>query len=124
MKESDRKLNKQLVDRALEEILHPALKPFISRKMEDKYGSNWLQNAKGSLDHYYFDGSGLKWNDPAAVIKLLQKHWEAFYERDKLDKRERSWVEELRNIRNEIKHNNDVFDYDYSFRSLDTIERL
>lgn len=124
MSQSDRKLNKQLVDRALEEILPPALKPFISRKMEDKYGSNWLQNAKGSLEHYYFDGSGLKWNDPAAVIKLLQKHWEAFYERDKLDNRQRSWVEELRNIRNEIKHNNDVFDYDYSFRSLDTIERL
>lgn len=124
MSQNDRKSNKQLVDRALEEILPPALKPFICRKMEDKYGSNWLQNAQRSLEHYYFDGSGLKWNDPAAVIKLLQKHWEAFYERNKLDNRERSWVEELRNIRNEIKHNNDVFDYDYSFRSLDTIERL
>jgi hypothetical protein len=124
MSQNDRKSNKQLVDRALEEILPPALKPFICRKMEDKYGSNWLQNAQRSLEHYYFDGSGLKWNDPAAVIKLLQKHWEAFYERNKLDNRERSWVEELRNIRNEIKHNNDVFDYDYSFRALDTMERL
>ncbi len=125
MSQSDRKFNKQLVDRALEEIFPPALKPFISRKMEEKYGSNWLQNAKGSLEHYYFDGSGLKWNDPAAVIKLLLTQWkQAFHEPYKLDNKERNWVQELLTIRNETSHNNDVFDYDYSFRSLDTIERL
>ncbi|BDA74075.1 hypothetical protein CAL7716_082410 [Calothrix sp. PCC 7716] len=125
MSQSERKFNKQLIDRALEDILPPALKPFICRKMEDKYGSNWMQEAQRGLEHYYIDGADLKWNDPAAVIKLLLNQWrEAFYERNKLENRERNWVEELRNIRNEIKHNNDVFDYDYSFRALDTMERL
>lgn len=125
MTQSDRKFNKQLVDKALEEIFTPALQPPIRRKMESRYGSNWLQNAPLGLEDYYFNGNDLKWNDPAAVISLLLDQWdEAFFERNKLDSRERSWVYEIRNTRNDVKHNNDVFDYDYSFRALDSMERL
>lgn len=125
MIQSDRKYNKQLVDKALEEILTPALQSFIKRKMESRYGSNWLQDALLSLADYYFDGNDLKWNDPAAVIGLLIDQWhEVFFERNKLDNRERNWLYEIRNIRNEIKHNNDIFDYDYSFRALDSMERF
>jgi hypothetical protein len=125
MTQGDRRFNKQLVDKALEEVLTPALQPLIRRKMESRYGSNWLQDAPLGLEDYYFDGNDLRWNDPAAVISLLLDQWnEAFFERNKLDNRERSWVHEIRNTRNDVKHNNDVFDYDYSFRALDSMERL
>jgi len=43
------KRNKELVDKALEEILVPGLKPFIQRKMKAKYGKNWLQDARLGL---------------------------------------------------------------------------
>jgi Swt1-like HEPN len=125
MTQSDRRFNKQLVDKVLEEVLTPALQPLIRRKMESRYGSSWLQDAPLGLEDYYFDGNDLKWNDPAAVISLLLDQWStAFFERNKLDKRELSWVHEIRNTRNDVKHNNDVFDYDYSFRALDSMERL
>jgi hypothetical protein len=125
MTQGDRRFNKQLVDKALEEVLTPALQPLIRRKMESRYGSNWLQDAPLGLEDYYFNGNDLRWNDPAAVISLLLDQWnEAFFERNKLDNRQRSWVHEIRNTRNDVKHNNDVFDYDYSFRALDSMERL
>lgn len=125
MTQIDRKFNKQLVDKALEEIFTPALKPLIGHKMECRYGSNWLQDARRNLADYYFDGNDLKWNDPAAVIGLLIDQWhEVFVERNKLDNRERNWLYEIRNVRNEIKHNSDIFDYDYSFRALDSMERF
>lgn len=118
-------MNKQLVDKALEEILTPALQPFIKRKMESRYGANWSQNARRNLADYYFDGNDLKWNDPAAVIGLSIDQWyEVFFERNKLDNRERNWLYEIRNVRNEIKHNSNIFDYDYSFRALDSMERF
>jgi hypothetical protein len=119
------KLNKQLVGKALEEIFTPALEPFIRRQMESRYGSNWLQDAPLGLQKYYFAGNDLNWKDPAAVINLLLDQWDkAFFTANKLDNRERNWVYEIRNTRNEIKHNNDIFDYDYSFRALDSMERL
>lgn len=125
MTQGSRRLNKQLVDKALEEIFTPGLEPLIRRKMEIRYGSNWLQDAPLGLEDYYFDGNDLRWNDPAAVINLLIDQWDAvFKERNKLDNRERSWVHEIRNTRNDVKHNSDVFDYDYSFRALDSMERF
>jgi Swt1-like HEPN len=125
MTQSDRKVNKQLVGKALEEILTPALQPFIRHQMEGKYGSNWVENAQQGLESYYFDENDLKWNDPAAIINLLLNQWDnAFAIAHQLDNRERNWVFEIRDLRNNLKHNNDVFDYDYSFRALDSMERL
>ena len=49
MTQGDRKRNKELVDKALEDILVPGLKPFIQRKMKAKYGKNWLQDARLGL---------------------------------------------------------------------------
>jgi hypothetical protein len=46
MPQDEGKRNKELVDKALEEILVPGLKPFIQRKMKAKYGKNWLQDAR------------------------------------------------------------------------------
>lgn len=125
MTQGERKRNKQLVDEALEENLTRALEPLIKRKMEAKYGKNWLQQAPLDLDDYYFDGQDLNWKDPAAVLKLILDQWnEAFYERKKFDSSQRRLVSELLDIRNAVKHNNDKFDYDYTFRALDSMERL
>ncbi len=126
MAQGDRKCNKQLVDSALEEILVPALKPFIQRKMKAKYGKNWLQDARLGLQDYHFEGDDLKWQDPQVVLKLILDQWnDAFREPQKFDYSQRSLVSELLEVRNAVKHNDlQKFDNDYTYRSLDSMARL
>jgi hypothetical protein len=126
MTQGDRKRNKELVDKALEEILVPGLKPFIQRQMKKAYGKNWLQDARGCLQDYHFEGDDLKWKDPQVVLQLISYQWDkAFYVRQKFDRFERSLVNELLEVRNEVKHNDlQKFDNDYTFRALDSMARL
>jgi hypothetical protein len=120
------KRNKELVDKALEEILVPGLKPFIQRKMKAKYGKNWLQAARLGLQNYHFEGDDLKWKDPQVVLKLILDQWnDAFREPQKFDHSQRSLVNELLEVRNAVKHNNlQKFDNDYTYRALDSMARL
>jgi len=126
MAQGDRKRNKELVDKVLEEILVPGLKPFIKRQMKKAYGTNWLQDARGCLQNYHFEGDDLKWKDPQVVLQLISYQWDkAFYVRQKFDRFERSLVNELLEVRNEVKHNDlQKFDNDYTFRALDSMARL
>jgi len=120
------KRNKELVDKALEEILVPGLKPFIQRKMKAKYGKNWLQDARLSLQDYHFEEDDLKWKDPQVVLKVILDQWnDAFREPQKFDYSQRSLVSELLEVRNAVKHNDlQKFDNDYTYRALDSMARL
>ncbi|MEH2043309.1 NACHT C-terminal alpha/beta 1 domain-containing protein [Nostoc sp.] len=124
--QSRNKINKDIVDKALEEILTPALKPFIERKMKEKYGNNWLQNARLGLQEYHIEGNDLNWNDPQVVLKLILNHWnDVFRKPQRFDHSQRCLVSELLDVRNKVKHNDlNQFDYDYTFRALDSMERL
>jgi hypothetical protein len=126
MAQGDRKRNKELVDKALEDILVPGLKPFIQRKMKAKYGKNWLQDARLGLQDYHFEGDDLKWKDPQVVLKLILDQWnDAFREPQKFDYSQRSLVSELLEVRNAVKHNDlQKFDNDYTYRALDSMARL
>ena len=126
MFQGDRKRNKELVDKALEEILPPVLEPFIKRKMKAKYGNNWLQDAQLGLPNYHFEGNDLKWSDPQVVLKLILDRWNnVFCDPPKLNHFERSLVSELMEVRNAAKHNDiNKFDNDYTFRAVDSMERL
>ncbi len=120
------KRNKELVDKALEEILVPGLKPFILRQMKKAFGKNWLQDARLGLQNYHFEGDDLKWKDPQVVLKLIIDQWnEAFREPPKFDYSQRSLVSELLEVRNAVKHNDlQKFDNDYTYRALDSMARL
>jgi hypothetical protein len=126
MTQGDRKRNKELVDKALEDILVPGLKPFIQRKMKAKYGKNWLQDARLGLQDYHFEGDDLKWKDPQVVLKLILEQWnDAFREPPRFDHSQRSLVSELLEVRNAVKHNDlQKFDNDYTYRALDSMARL
>jgi hypothetical protein len=126
MTQGDRKRNKELVDKALEEILVPGLKPFIQRKMKAKYGKNWLHAARLGLQDYHFEGDDLKWKDPQVVLKLIIEQWnDAFREPPRFDHSQRSLVSELLEVRNAVKHNDlQKFDNDYTYRALDSMARL
>lgn len=126
LRNAERKCNKQLIDKALEDILVPGLKPFIQRKMKAKYGKNWLQDARRGLQDYHYEGDDLKWKDPQVVLKLILDQWnDAFREPQKFDYSQRSLVSELLEVRNAVKHNDlQKFDNDYTYRSLDSMARL
>jgi hypothetical protein len=126
MTQGNRKQNKELVDKALEEILVPGLKPFIQRKMKAKYGKNWLEDARLGLQDYHFEGDDLKWQDPQVVIKLILDQWnDAFREPQRFDHSQRSLVSELLEVRNAVKHNDlQKFDNDYTYRALDSMALL
>ena len=126
MTQGNRKQNKELVDKALEEILVPGLKPFIQRKMKAKYGKNWLEDSRLGLQDYHFEGDDLKWQDPQVVIKLVLDQWnDAFREPPRFDHSQRRLVNELLEIRNAVKHNDlQKFDNDYTYRALDSMALL
>lgn len=126
MSQSDRKTNKELVDKALEDILVPGIKPFIQRQMKKVYGKNWLQDARLGLQDYHFEGDDLKWKDPQVVLKLIIDKWnDAFRDAPQFGHSQRSLVSELLQVRNDVKHNDLAkFDNDYTYRALDSMARL
>ncbi|MCL1470113.1 Swt1 family HEPN domain-containing protein [Argonema antarcticum] len=126
MNQGDRKTNKELVDKALEDILVPGIKPFIQRQMKKIYGKNWLQDARLGLQDYHFEGDDLKWKDPQVVLKLIIDKWnDAFRDAPQLGYSQRSLVSELLEVRNAVKHNDlQKFDNDYTYRALDSMGRL
>lgn len=126
MSQGDRKSNKELVDKALEDILVPGIKPFIQRQMKKTYGKNWVQNARLGLQDYHFEGDDLKWKDPQVVLKLIIDKWnDAFRDAPQFGYSQRSLVSELLEVRNNVKHNDlPKFDNDYTYRALDSMARL
>ncbi|BAY23650.1 hypothetical protein NIES2100_34420 [Calothrix sp. NIES-2100] len=124
--QSQKNINKDRVDKALGEILTPALKPFIQRKMKAKYGQNWLQKARFALQEYHIKDNAPNWNDPQVVLKIILDNWnDVFRILQRFDHSERNLVSELLDVRNKVKHNNiDTFDYDYTRHSLYIMERL
>lgn len=119
------KRNKQLVDKALEEILTPALEAFIKRKMREVHGERWLQVANRCLKPYHIENGEPKWFDPEAVLYILLYQWNTFCEPQKFDHFEKSLVTQLIDARHQWAHKNtSKFTNEYTFRTLDNMECL
>ena len=118
--------NKKLVDEAMEDSLIPKLKPFIEKKLRNKYNENWLQKAKSCLNDYHIENNEPIWNDPEVLLYILNRQWEqAFRICLKFDYFERSLVNELIDVRHKLAHKHtNKFTFSYTWRAFDSMARL
>ena len=113
--------NHERVGRALS-LLSEGLAPFVARECQAKYGDLWLEavarNDPGST------GPGRKTSptDAQFLLKVIWDEWQPVF-RNVLGQTERTYVSELRDIRNRWAHQ-DAFSTDDAERALDTMRRL
>ncbi len=119
---------------AIEKILLEGLVPFVKFTMENKYGKNWVSTIKPELlknnyKDYYFKGNDINWEDPLGVLTLVQKQWKDTFSKSfakSLSFEIQNYISELIGVRgNAFGHpQTDKFSFDYTYRALDSIERL
>ena len=113
--------NAERVGKALE-LLKSGLTPFVEREMEAVHGAGWPSVALGSLreTHGYIDGSQAL--DVHALLVLMWGQWNEVFRRV-LGHAERTYVSELREVRNTWAHQR-TFSTDDAYRALDSVSRL
>ncbi len=111
--------NHELIRKGLG-LLREGLRPFVEKEMRDVYGDAWEEEASNALRMPSY--AKLSW-DAQALLKVIDQRWNEVF-RKKLEKRKhRSWVIELRELRNDFAHQEPFPDED-TLRGLDTIECL
>lgn len=104
------------------ELLPAALIPFVEKRLESSLKGHWQVQVLEKLSNLRANSDGkIAW-DQAALFNAMDRFWsEAF--KAVLGRAERSWVNELGDIRNKLSHN-DPFTYDDAERALDSMRRL
>ncbi len=115
--------DRERVTRALD-CLSTGLAPYVERSLVDVYHADWRNVAQQSFrDDRGTGKSGpdMRW-DAHALLTVMWDQWNRVF-RGRLDHAERSLVSELREYRNRWAHQTD-FDFDDTYRILDSTERL
>ena len=115
--------NSERIGKGLD-LLRKGLGPFVEREMEAVYGEDWQDKAKQGVpkerDWKVEDGK-VQW-DAYLILMIVWNHWNDVFKKT-LGHAERSYVSELREVRNRWAHQN-AFSYDDTYRALDTMARL
>ena len=102
------------------EVLPEALAPFVQKRLQSVYKSQWRQEVASRLRLHAQRGR-IAW-DQAALLHAMDRFWgDAF--RTALGRAERAIVNELIDVRNKLAHN-ERFTYDDAERALDSMRRL
>ncbi|RPJ63922.1 MAG: AAA+ family ATPase, partial [Dehalococcoidia bacterium] len=114
--------NKERVGKALD-LLKEGLKPYIEREFKDKYGNNAAAEINRIvMDDRLYNGKPLKDWDIAGLLRLMWDSWNEVF-RLTLGPADRSFVGELRGVRNKY-HHDEPFSSSDARRALDTAHRL
>jgi predicted AAA+ superfamily ATPase len=104
------------------ELLPAALIPFVEKRLESSLKGHWQVQVVEKLPGLRPNSSGAVGWDQAALFNAMDRFWsEAF--KSVLGRAERSWINELVDVRNKLSHNEN-FTYDDAERALDTMRRL
>jgi hypothetical protein len=104
------------------ELLPQALAPFVEHRLQAAFGEDWPQVVVQRIAGLRPGRDGkLNW-DQAALFKTINFLWDDAF-RTVWGRSERSWVNELHDIRNELAHGG-KFSYSDAERALDTMRRL
>jgi predicted AAA+ superfamily ATPase len=104
------------------ELLPAALIPFVERRLESSLRGHWQVQVAEKLPGLRPNSTGAVGWDQAALFNAMDRFWsEAF--KGVLGRAERSWVNELVDVRNKLSHN-ETFTYDDAERALDSMRRL
>ena len=113
--------NHERVGKALE-LLNQGLKPYIEREMKAAFGDRWLYKASDFLRDHHYDNDGNPRLDTQALLLVMWGAWNEVF-RTRLGQAERTYVSELREVRNQWAHQT-PFATDDAYRALDSMERL
>jgi predicted AAA+ superfamily ATPase len=104
------------------ELLPAALTPFVEKRLDSSLKGHWQLEVVNRYNGLRPDSNGAIIWDQAALLNVMNIFWmEAF--KAVLGNTERAIVNELREVRNKLSHNNN-FTYDDAERALDSMRRL
>lgn len=117
--------NRTRIDKGLA-MLREGLTPFVETQLKGRLGEGWLKKVNERRRHpvRVSKAGKVEW-DPSALLEVMLDHWtEAFM--DILDeKAHKSWVHELKDLRNRHAHEGETsFTYDETYRALNTMRLL
>src|SRR5438445_530583 len=112
--------NHERVGKALA-LLTSGLAPFVERECKAKYGDGWVR-AVAHSDATAQAGKKVSATDAQFLLKVVWDEWQAVF-RTVLGQSERTYVSELRDVRNRWAHQ-DAFSGDDAYRALDSVHRL
>jgi predicted AAA+ superfamily ATPase len=110
--------NHERVGRALG-LMTQGLAPFVERECRAKYGGNWVARMAVATAQ---SGERVSATDAQFLLRVVWDEWNAVF-RNVLGRSERTYVSELRDIRNRWAHQ-DAFSGDDAYRALDSMHRL
>lgn len=105
--------NSDRVGKALS-VLADGLSPFVEQECRSKYGDDWVNQVAARPP----DSQG----DIYFLLKVIWDEWHTVF-RDVLGEMERTYVKELRDVRNRWAHQ-EKFSSEDAYRALDTAQRL
>ncbi len=101
------------------------LRPYLEQRLVKTFGADWQQVALSSFrdgrNRLLADGQGVDW-DAHSLLTVMWDQWNVIF-RKELGHQERSLVSELRAFRNRWAHQQS-FDFDDSYRVMDSVRRL
>ncbi|MEK6371249.1 MAG: Swt1 family HEPN domain-containing protein [Acidobacteriota bacterium] len=112
--------NRERIVKALD-ILREGLRPFVERELRARLGEDWEAQIARDLRLVQERDGGINW-DTAALLKAMSDRWQEVF-RMTLGHAERSYVGELREIRNAFAHEKPLSSEDAD-RAMDTMTRL
>jgi len=114
--------NSERIGKGLE-LLRSGLVSFVERELEAEYGKQWLETVRHTFpkDQDAIKDGTVQW-DAYKILLVMWEHWNSVF-RKTLGHNERSYVSELREVRNRWAHQN-AFTYDDTYRALDSMARL
>jgi len=104
------------------ELLPDVLAPFVESRLQAALGDDWPLQVVQRLHELRPGRDGALHWDQAALLKVIEVFWNKAF-RTLWGHDVRSWVNELRTVRNELAHGG-KFTYDDAERALDTMRRL
>lgn len=113
--------NRDRVGRALE-LVGLGMRPFAERELKSEHGGNWSQVVDNARQESKLPPAKDPFTDVHFLLKLIWDQWNSVF-RKILGQTERTYVSELRDVRNRWAHQ-EAFSTDDTYRALDTAQRL
>jgi len=109
------------VRRALDH-LKEGLRPFVDREMRTKLGPRWMDDSRYRLNLQTARDGSVNWDNQALLKAIGDDYWNDVF-RNVLQRIDRTYAIELRDVRNKIAHD-EAFTNDDAYRAIDTAQRL
>ena len=103
-------------------LLSEGLAPFVARECQAKYGESWVLSVARLDPNPGTPGKKVSPTDAQFILKVIWDEWQSVF-RNVLGQTDRTYVSELRDVRNRWAHQ-DTFSTDDAERALDTMRRL